>query len=215
MNHEPILAEMKLGPLERSLAPFNTSFRNSDPDTLKHLNCKTTGRPLRNEVWGDVEERNQICRSQRKREKEAGVPQGPGQGLGGGPPGQGGNDYPETPPVVDREGGDNLLGLFLGDPFVDYLAAEQTGKRGAAYSLYIYICVCVCLYLELGIGSNLSSTPLGPGSQSEMVKACLPPVPEFEPLQPGEGHDSTQCGAAEWHQETVTHPGTRRRQSTL
>ena len=70
-----ILAEMKLGPLERSLAPFNTSFRNSDPDTLKHLNCKTTGRPLRNEVWGDVEERNQICRSQRKREKEAGVPQ--------------------------------------------------------------------------------------------------------------------------------------------
>ena len=76
-------------------------------------------------------------------------------------------------------------------------------------TLYIYIYVCVCLYLELGIGSNLSSTPLGPGSQSEMVKACLPPVPEFEPLQPGEGHDSTQCGAAEWHQQTVTHPGTR------
>ena len=64
-------------------------------------------------------------------------------GFGGWPTWSGGNDYPETPPVVDREGGDNLLGLFLGDPFVDYLAAEQTGKRGAAYSLYIYMCVCV------------------------------------------------------------------------
>ena len=103
-----ILAEMKLVPLEQRLAPFRTFFQNSDPaDNLKHLSrCKATGRPDANKVWGDVE-RNALPLNQRRDEKNSWCPLGPGQGLGCGPPGQGGTIIRicPLPRVVDREGG--------------------------------------------------------------------------------------------------------------
>ena len=79
-------------------------------------------------------------------------PLGPGQGLGCGPPGQGGTVIRERPllRVVDREGGDNYLGKFYGRivrsqlPLIltNTLQSEQEKRR----DLTLYVCMYVCMY---------------------------------------------------------------------
>ena len=84
-------------------------------------------------------------------------PLGPGQGLGCGPPGQGGTVIRERPllRVVDREGGDNYLGKFYGRivrsqlPLIltNTLQSEQEKMRDLTLCICMYVCMYVFMYV--------------------------------------------------------------------
>ena len=119
-----ILAEMQLGPLEKTLAPYRIFFQNSNPRNFETLEPLQSNRPSSNKRGlgglGRKRKTSRILKKQAaKREKKRWCPSGPGQGLGCGPPGRGGAIVRERPlpRVVDREGGGTIFST-LGSTFL-------------------------------------------------------------------------------------------------
>ena len=133
-----ILAEMKLGPLEKTIAPFRIFSQNSNPRTFETLEPLQSNRPSSvKRGLGGLGRKRKISKVSKKaagrKKKGSWCPSGPGQGLGSGPPGQGGTIVRERPLlcVVDfREFFffPNCLQLCL-------LSCRANKKRGDAYSL--------------------------------------------------------------------------------
>ena len=102
-----VLTEMQLGPFEQFLAPYRKFFQNSTPKSFRTLEPLRSSRPpdekrrLGGRGKGEETPSNDLQRAREERKKGRTLSSpGPGQGLGFGPPGWGGQGYPDTTPSL-------------------------------------------------------------------------------------------------------------------